>query len=94
MELGGSRRKGKTPSLDPLAKQRKALEKKAEGGDVYAIRELRENAEYWYGQAGRQDALAAMNTTQLEAVRAICEDALAGRSSAWLEACEIPPYPV
>ncbi len=31
--------------LDPLAKQRQALEKKANGGDVTAIRELRENHE-------------------------------------------------
>ena len=70
------RRRNRGPVLDPLEKRRKALEKKAEAGDAYANRELRENHDYWYGQAGRDDALREMSAHQLAGVRALAEDAL------------------
>ena len=69
--------------LDPLAKQRQALEKKANGGDVTAIRELRENHEYWYGSAMHQDWAKTMYASphgarRLAATHAVIEAAMQG----------------
>jgi hypothetical protein len=82
------------PDLDPLSKQRQALEKKANQGDVYAVRELRENQDYWYAQAGRDDALKLMSAHQLAIVRACVEDALAQRESDWIAAGDVPEHPL
>jgi hypothetical protein len=87
-------RERESDALTPLAKQRKALEKKAEAGDVYAIRELREHHDYWYGQAGRDDALKEMSAHQLAAVHALVRDALEGVESTWLPADIIPDVPL
>jgi hypothetical protein len=69
---------------DPHSKQRKALEKKAEAGDVYAIRELREHHEYWYGQADTGPLHALATPLQLQALHAIATDVRAGVESTWL----------
>jgi hypothetical protein len=90
----GARRQESPADLDPLAKQRAALEKKANTGDVYAVRELRENADYWYAQAGRDDALKLMSAHQLAIVRACVEDALEGRESDWIAAGDVPQHPL
>jgi hypothetical protein len=80
--------------LNPLAKQRQALEKKANGGDVTAIRELRENHDYWYGTADTQPLLALASALQLQALHAIAVDVRAGVESAWLEGIDVPDPPL
>jgi hypothetical protein len=88
-----SRERG-SDALTPLAKQRKALEKKAEAGDVYAIRELREHHDYWYGQADTQPLLALASPLQLQALHAIAVDVRAGVESTWLEDVDVPDPPL
>jgi hypothetical protein len=44
-------REKESDTLTPLAKTRTALERKAASGDVLAARELRENADWYYGSA-------------------------------------------
>ena len=80
--------------MDPLGKQRRALEKKAEAGDVYAIRELREHHDYWYGQADTQPLLALASPLQLQALHAIAVDVREGRRSAWLDGVAVPDPPL
>jgi hypothetical protein len=80
--------------LDPLAKQRQALEKKAEAGDVYAIRELREHREYWYGTADAAPLHALATPRQLQALHAIAVDVRAGVESTWLEDVAVPDPPL
>jgi hypothetical protein len=79
---------------DPLAKQRKALEKKAEAGDVSAIRELREHHDYWYGTADAAPLHALASPLQLQALHAIAVDVRAGVESAWLEGIDVPDPPL
>jgi hypothetical protein len=81
-------------TLTPLAKQRKALEKKAESGDVYAIRELREHHEYWYGTADAQPLYALATPLQLQAWHAIATDVRAGVESEWLREAPVPDPPL
>ena len=89
-----STRERESDALAPLAKQRKALEKKAEAGDVYAIRELREHHDYWYGQADTQPLLVLASPLQLQALHAIAVDVRAGVESAWLEGIDVPDPPL
>jgi hypothetical protein len=81
-------------ALTPLAKQRKALEKKAEAGDVYAIRELREHHDYWYGTADAAPLHALASPLQLQALHAIAVDVRAGVESTWLEDVAVPDPPL
>jgi hypothetical protein len=92
--LGQPTRERESDALTPLAKQRKALEKKAENGDTYAIRELREHREYWYGQADTQPLLALASPLQLQALHAIAVDVRAGVESTWLEDVAVPNPPL
>jgi hypothetical protein len=80
--------------LDPLAKQRQALEKKAEAGDVYAIRELLEHHDYWYGTADAAPLHALATDRQLQALHAIAVDVRAGVESTWLEDVAVPNPPL
>lgn len=65
---------------DPKTKARKALEKKAGQGDVYAARELREHEAYWYPDAAsRGDWMQELEPDQRTAVRAIIQWRLAGQ---------------
>jgi hypothetical protein len=70
--------------------QEEPAEKKANGGDVTAIRELREHHEYWYGQADTGPLLALATPLQLQALHAIAVDVRAGVESAWLEGIDVP----
>jgi len=82
-------------TLTPLAKTRAALERKAAQGDVQAARELRENADHYYGSAATGDAWTkALDEHQLAVVRACIEDALAGRESTWISAEDVPQRPL
>lgn len=68
------------PEDDPRSKARKALEKKAGQGDVYAARELREHEAYWYPDAAsRGDWMQELLPDQRTAVRAIIQWRLAGQ---------------
>jgi hypothetical protein len=49
--LGVRAREKESDTLTPLTKTRTALERKAASGDVLAARELRENADWYYGSA-------------------------------------------
>lgn len=71
-----------------------ALEAKAEKGDVYAIRELREHNEYWYGQADTAPLHALATPLQLQALHDIAVDERAGVESAWLEGIDVPDPPL
>jgi hypothetical protein len=88
--LAREQESGGTRDVDPLGKQRRALEKKAEGGDVYAIRELREHHEYWYGQADTQPLLALASPLQLQALHAIAVDVRAGSRKHLARRCRRP----
>jgi hypothetical protein len=87
-------RERESDALTPLAKQRKALETKAEAGDVYAIRELREHHDYWYGQADTQPLYALATPLQLQALHAIATDVRAGVESEWLREAPVPDPPL
>ena len=78
----------------PFSQQRQALEKKANGGDVTAIRELREHHAYWYGTAEREDALKELSAHQLAIVQAVLVDAMEGRESDWISAEDVPDVPL
>jgi hypothetical protein len=78
----------------PSPSSGKALEKKAEAGDVYAIRELREHHHYWYGQADTQPLLALATPRQLQALHAIAVDVRAGVESTWLDDLDVPDPPL
>jgi hypothetical protein len=90
----GTTREQERADLNPLAKQRKALEKKANDGDVTAIRELRENHEYWYGTADAAPMHALATPRQLQALHAIAVDVRAGVESTWLEPLDVPDPPL
>lgn len=89
-----SRRAKKTETATPKDKARIALEAKAEKGDVYAIRELREHNEYWYGQADTAPLHALATPLQLQALHDIAVDKRAGVESAWLEGIDVPDPPL
>lgn len=82
----GASREQENDTLTPLAKTRVALERKATRGDVQAARELRENADHYYGSASGAEhwpallghggeAVAVPVAQELATVRAIIEAA-------------------
>jgi hypothetical protein len=60
---------------DPLAKTRKALEGKAAKGDVYATRELREHADWYYGSTQGDAWKALLTREELATVMSIFDAA-------------------
>jgi hypothetical protein len=72
----------KSDALTPLDKTRKALEKKAAAGDVYAARELREHADWYYGSAHGDAWQELLTEDELDTVLKILGEARSRASAA------------
>jgi hypothetical protein len=77
----GAREK-ESDTLTPLAKTRKALERKAAAGDVYAARELREHSDWYYGSATGDAWKALLTEDELDLVLGVFSAAQARAQAA------------